>query len=295
MKKNVAGQSIGVQMITAADGSAFTGTVTAYVTGDAGTQAIGGTASGVCTHEGNGYHTYVPTQAETNYGFIAFTYIGTGAIPVTSQVYTGFPQSVDNNIILAARLIGTITTGTHYPATAAQIAVLSDWIDGGRLDELLDAIPTTAMRGTDNAASAAEVAKIPKSDGGATWNATALASIKNEADTALSDYDPPTNTEMVAAFATIAGYIDTEITTIINNLAAVDTVANGIQTDLSNGSDGLGALASLITTLNAVADAIKAKTDSLTFTQDGQVDSNVQRINNGTITGDGKTTPFDIA
>ncbi|MCP5002442.1 MAG: hypothetical protein GY941_00595, partial [Planctomycetes bacterium] len=112
MKKNVAGQSIGVQMITAADGSAFTGTVTAYVTGDAGTQAIGGTASGVCTHEGNGYHTYVPTQAETNYDLIAFTYIGTGAIPVTVQVNTGFPQSVDNNTILTS--IGASSSGGKY-------------------------------------------------------------------------------------------------------------------------------------------------------------------------------------
>ena len=31
---------------------------------------------------------------------------------------------------------------------------LADWVDGGRLDLLLDAIPTTAMRGTDSAALA---------------------------------------------------------------------------------------------------------------------------------------------
>ena len=35
--------------------------------------------------------------------------------------------------------------------TAVRMAVLTDWIDGGRLDALLDAIPTTAMRGTDGA------------------------------------------------------------------------------------------------------------------------------------------------
>ena len=38
--------------------------------------------------------------------------------------------------------------------TAARAGALTDWIDGGRLDLLLDAIPTTAMRGTDNAALA---------------------------------------------------------------------------------------------------------------------------------------------
>ena len=88
MQKNVAGQRIGVQMVSASDGTAFTGSVTVYVTGDAGSQAIGSVGSGVCTHEGNGYHSYAPAQAETNFDLIAFTFVGSGAVPVTVQVYT---------------------------------------------------------------------------------------------------------------------------------------------------------------------------------------------------------------
>lgn len=88
MQKNVAGQKVGVQMVSASDGSAFTDSVTVYVTGDAGAQSIGSVGSGVCTHEGNGYHSYAPAQAETNYDLIAFTFVGSGAVPVTVQVYT---------------------------------------------------------------------------------------------------------------------------------------------------------------------------------------------------------------
>jgi len=88
MQKNVANQRIGVQMVSASDGSAFTGSVTVYVTGDAGSQAIGSVGSGACTHEGNGYHSYAPAQDETNYDLIAFTFVGSGAVPVTVQVYT---------------------------------------------------------------------------------------------------------------------------------------------------------------------------------------------------------------
>jgi hypothetical protein len=88
VKKNVSGQKIGAQMITAADGTAFTGSVTVAVTVDAGTQATGSVGSGACAHEGGGYHTYAPAQAETNGDLIAFTFSGTGAIPVTVQVYT---------------------------------------------------------------------------------------------------------------------------------------------------------------------------------------------------------------
>jgi hypothetical protein len=83
-------------MTTAADGTAFTGQVTIYITGDNGIQGIGSVGSGICTHEGNGYHSYTPAQTETNYTHIAFTFVGTGAITVTLQVYTAYPQSGDS-------------------------------------------------------------------------------------------------------------------------------------------------------------------------------------------------------
>jgi len=86
MKRNTAGQKIGAQVITAADGTAFTGSVTVYVTKDAGTQVIGSVGSGAATDEGNGYYTYAPSQAETDGNLLAFTFIGSGAIPVTVQV-----------------------------------------------------------------------------------------------------------------------------------------------------------------------------------------------------------------
>lgn len=55
--------------------------------------------------------------------------------------------------------------------TAARAQVLDDWINAGRLDLLLDAIPTTAMRGTDNGA---------------------LASVVGALDNAAADGDPTT-------------------------------------------------------------------------------------------------------
>lgn len=99
MKKNVASQIIGAEMVTAADGTAFTGAITCYYTIDGGTQTIGSVGSGICTHEGNGFHTYTPTAGETNGDHIAWTFIGTGAVPATIQVYTTFPQSGDVAIV----------------------------------------------------------------------------------------------------------------------------------------------------------------------------------------------------
>jgi len=84
MYRNVASQIVGCQMVSATDGSAFTGTVACAVTKDGGTQAAGG---GAVTHKGNGFHSYTPTQAETDAGHVAFTFTGTGAVPATAQVY----------------------------------------------------------------------------------------------------------------------------------------------------------------------------------------------------------------
>lgn len=53
----------------------------------------------------------------------------------------------------SAALAATALTDATWTDAAAQ--ALIDWINGGRLDLLLDAIPTTAMRGTDSAALAA--------------------------------------------------------------------------------------------------------------------------------------------
>jgi hypothetical protein len=85
--RNTAGQAIDVEMITTA-GAAFTGTVTVYITGDSGTQTIGSVGGGVCTHKGNGLHQYLPSQAETAYDLIAFTFTGAGAVPQTISVPT---------------------------------------------------------------------------------------------------------------------------------------------------------------------------------------------------------------
>lgn len=212
MKKNVAGQKIGAQMITASDGTAFTGTVTVYVTGDGGTQGAGG---GSVTHEGNGYHGYAPTQAETNYDHIAFTFTGTGAVSATAQVFTDFPQ-----------------TGDSFARIGA---------------------PAGASVSADVAAVKAETAAI------------------------LTD----TGTTLPATLATIAGYIDTEIGTLQTSVNDLPT--NG---ELTTALSGLATAANLAT-VDTVVDAIKAKTDSLTFTVAGQVDANAESMNGAEILGNG--------
>lgn len=151
MKKNVAGQIIGAEMITASDGSAFTGAVTCFFTINGGTQTIGSVGSGICTHKGNGLHTYTPTIGETNGDHIAWTFIGTGAVPATIQVYTGFPQSVDNNVKLSllptaadiwANVSRTLTdkTGFEISGTKTKLDDLNDLSSGDIQGEIQNGV-----------------------------------------------------------------------------------------------------------------------------------------------------------
>ena len=79
-----------------------------------------------------------------------------GSFSIENRYKHGVAQTVDNNVLAAGstgfaaidtvvdtlltRIIGTIETGSHNPASTAQLAALTDWINGGRLDLILDII-----------------------------------------------------------------------------------------------------------------------------------------------------------
>jgi hypothetical protein len=191
MKRNVASQVIGAQLVSATTGAAFTSAVTVYVTGDAGTQAAGSVGSGACTHEGNGFHTYTPAQAETNYDHVAFTFTGTGAIPATVQVYTTFPQTGDSFARLGAPAGASVSA--DVAAVKAETALIvadtnelqTDWANGGRLDVILDA--RSSQTSVDDLPTNAELA-------------TALGTADDAVLTAIDAL--PTNAELATALGT---------------------------------------------------------------------------------------------
>jgi hypothetical protein len=93
--------------------------------------------------------------------------------------------------------------------------------------------------------------------------------VNAEADAAILD------AALVAKLDTIDDFLDTEIASI---LAAVDTE-----------------VAAILAAVDTEVAAIKAKTDSLTFTVAGQVDANMQYINDTALIGNGGVTPWNHA
>lgn len=110
---------------------------------------------------------------------------------------------------------------------------------------------------------------------------TEIAAIKAKTDNLPTD--PADASDIAAAFgtvnstlSTIAGYIDTEITALQTSVDDIPTNAE-LATALGTADDAV---------LTQIA-LVKAKTDSLTFTVAGQVDANIQYVNDVQVNGTG--------
>ena len=263
MKRNVASQVIGVQAITAADGTAFTGSVVVSVTGDGGTQAAGSVGSGACTHEGNGFHTYAPAQAETNYDHVAFTFTGTGMIPATVQVYTNYPQSADN-----ATNIGAIKTVTDALPDSGALTSLATASALATVDTVVDGIQTDLSNGTDGlGAIKADTAAILTDTG-----TTIPASIAALPTAAENRAEIDSNSTQLAAIVTDTGTTIPAQISGLNNVAATDIVSGGAITT-SAGAVSNVTLVATTTTNTDMRGTDSAATASALATIDSNVDA----------------------
>ncbi|MGH7605415.1 MAG: hypothetical protein ACRENK_15645 [Gemmatimonadaceae bacterium] len=183
--------------------------------GDGGTQAAGSVGSGACTHEGNGFWTYAPAQAETNYDHVAFTFVNLSAVNATVQIYPSFPQTGDNYPRL-----GAPAGASHAADVAAVLAKTPDsaHFTNARGDKLDDLDATVSSRLASGSYTAPDNADI--------------ALIKAKTDNLPSD--PADGSLIIAATDAIMGRLGTPAGSSVSvDLAAVktDTAAIKAKTD----------------------------------------------------------------
>lgn len=230
----------------------------------------GGTGAGqaryITGYNGTTKVATVSTWATTPDSTTTFAVLPGDAIPgATAPTAAAIRAEMDSNSTQLAKLgtpagasisadIAALQTDTNDIQTRLPAALVS-----GRMDASVEAM-------ANNVLTAAAI------------NADAITAAKLAADVAT---ELQSGLATAASLATVAGYLDTEIAAI---KAVTDLLPNG------------GALSSLATqaSVNAVDDfldteiaAIKAKTDSLTFTVAGQVDANVQYVNDVQVNGTG--------
>lgn len=157
-----------------------------------------------------------------------------------------------------------------------------DWVDGGRLDLILDSRSTqTSVNTIDTNVDAilVDTAEIGVAGAGLTdlggMSTGMKAEVNTEVDTALSDYDAPTNTEMTAAFTEIKGTTWSSLTDTLEAIRDVEphgTVMRG--TDNAATSAELSTHDGKLDTVDTNVDSVLTDTNELQtdWTNGGRLD-----------------------
>jgi hypothetical protein len=234
----------------------------------------------------------------------------------TGTTLDGKLDTIDTNVDQIEAAVITNAAGVDIAAdiiamkaeTALIVAdtneLQTDWVDGGRLDLIQDAILVdtgTTIPGTITTidtnvdAILVDTAEIGTAGAGLTdlgGMSTAMkAEVNTEADTALTDYDPPTNTEMLSSFTTTDALIttvDTVVdailvdtgTTLPASIATVDSNVDAILVDTSTtipatlGSPAGADMSTDIAAIDTVVDAVLVDTNELQtdWTDGGRLD-----------------------
>ena len=219
------------------------------------------------------------------------------AAPILIDIDDNVDQTADNDTkltTLLARIIGTLAAGTHNPATAAQIAVLSDWINGGRLDLILDIIANDTT--TDIPALIAALNDIAATDivssgpittsAGAVSNVTTLATLTGHT-AQTGDSFPRLG---APAGATISADIATKATPAEVNLEVVDVLT--VDT-FAEPSSVVGATASIQAMVSWIKVFFRNKMTQTATTNTLRNDADSGNIATSVVSDDGSTFTKD--
>ncbi len=305
MRKNVASQVVGAQINSKTDGTPVTsGTTTVYVTGDGGTQGTGSVGSGACTHEGHGFWTYAPAQAETNYDHVAFTFENSSGVNATLQIYPSFPQTGDNYARIGAPAGASIAADIAAVKTdTAAVKVQTDkltftvanQVDSNVLDWKSSTAP--AMTGDAFARLGAPAGASVSVDIAAVKTDTAAVKVKTDflpsvtAGAAGGVFIAGANaaTSITTALtANITGNVTGNLSGSVGSVTgAVGSVTGAVGSVTGSVGSVTGAVGSVTGLTASDVGAIKTQTDKLAFTVTNQVDANIQSVNDVLLQGTG--------
>ena len=179
--------------------------------------------------------------------------VGLNMITVVATGANGFESGKDYQLVITTGTVGGVSVvgevvgqfSLGLSAAAVDLANGTDGLGAIKADSAAILVDTADMQ--------PKVAKIPLSDGTITFNSTALASINAECDTALTDYDGPTNAEMNARTLLAASYFDPAADTVANVTTVATLTGHTAQTGDSFARIGVAGAGLTDITLNAAS------------------------------------------
>lgn len=244
----------------------------AVASGVAGVQ-VGGTVTGMVV-----FAPYIELVAYNPYDAVR---LGLTALPnADADAAGGLPISDAGGLDLDAKLANT------NEITAARMGALTDWIDGGRLDLILDIIAadTTTDIPALIATAQADLDIITGADG---------VNLLSGTQASIDAIEVDTGTTLDGKLNVIDAIVDAILVDTGTTIPALIAALQNLSSAEAQAACAAALTAHDIATetkqdvIDNVVDAIKAKTDQLAFTVANQVDSNVQSVNEQNITGDG--------
>ena len=125
---------------------------------------------------------------------------------------------------------------------------------------------------------------------------TMLETINAQIVTAQNDLNVLTGVDGATLASIQLNYVpatDADLDTLNTAVGVIDGIVDAILVDTGTTLDTkINTLTTNLATANTNVTAIKAKTDSLTFTNAGVVNAGIFRVNQKVIDGDGNATPF---
>jgi hypothetical protein len=233
-----------------------------------------------------------PTNTEMVARTIAAASYATATAQTTAQNDLDLLTGADGAVLAASQ-------PNYAPATAASLATTD-----GKVDDILTDTGTTipgtiaALQATADAIETdtqdiqSTLAGLNDVSAGEVADAVWTEAIADHGGVAGSTAEALANAGAAGTPPTVEEIADEVETRTIARVTLVDTVT--VNTDM-RGTDNAATAADLAT-LDGKADDIKAKTDSLAFTVAGQVDSNIQYVNDVEVAGVGtEATPWGPA
>lgn len=250
------------------------GTLITSWTGADSEVSLDGAAFSDCTNEateigssGCGYIDLTSTEINADAVVLKITVSNASALPLVFVLYPEEAGDYRADVTHFGGSAGTFSGGrpevntTHAAGTA--------WGSGAITAASIAADAITAAKIADGAIDAATFAA-------GAINASAIAADAITAAKVAADV----TTELQSGLATAAA-----LTTVEGKIDTMDGIVDAILVD--TGTDIPATLATVAGYLDTEIAAIKAKTDSLTFTVAGQVDANVQYVNDTQVNGTG--------
>lgn len=207
------------------------------------------------------------------------TAAATGAVTTTDYLMAYIKQLV-TELQVVDGIVDNILTDTGMTLSAQITALVTDYLGHAthglaQLETLVDSLETwlgdpSGHTLTTITAKIGDIARSLDLIIGARWDASGdLGTDIAQLLTYTDILDNATNglANIKSLIDTLDGVADAILvdtgTTLPATLSTIDTVVDGIQTDLSNATDGLGALKTLIDAVQSDVTAIKAVTDAI--------------------------------